>query len=156
MRKRSIVTLAVWQVAPFLLKPNVVHIILFNFWKQKFVEHSTVTLVTHRNGGSLLIFEEKWPNDATVPKLRLVLFRNHIHLTTVVSSTCQIGNLLSDVLQNIEKQVTLQCTVRAEFRTNSEGSRQSSLRFIEIKNERIRKIESNVVTKERLKSHDIA
>ena len=53
---------------PVLLKPNVVHVILFNFWKQKFVEHGTVTLAIDRNGGSLLIFEEKWPNDATVPK----------------------------------------------------------------------------------------
>ena len=42
-----------------LLKPNVVHVILFNFWKQKFVEHDTVTLAIDRNGGSLLIFEEK-------------------------------------------------------------------------------------------------
>ena len=50
-----------------LLKPNVVHVILLNFWKQKFVEHGTVTLAIDRNGGSLLIFEEKWPNDATVP-----------------------------------------------------------------------------------------
>ena len=42
----------VWMCAkwPVLLKPNVVHVILFNFWKQKF------------------IFEEKWPNDTTVPK----------------------------------------------------------------------------------------
>ena len=53
---------------PVLLKPNVVHVILFNFWKQKFVEHCTVMLAIDRNGGSLLIFEEKWPNDATVPK----------------------------------------------------------------------------------------
>ena len=53
---------------PVLLKPNVVHVILFNFWKQKFVEHGTVTLAIDRNGGSLLIFEEKWPNYATVPK----------------------------------------------------------------------------------------
>ena len=27
-----------------------------------------VTLAIDRNGGSLLIFKEKWPNDATVPK----------------------------------------------------------------------------------------
>ena len=53
---------------PVLLKPNVVHVILFNFWKQKFVEHGTVTLAIDRNGASLLIFEEKWPNDVTVPK----------------------------------------------------------------------------------------
>ena len=53
---------------PVLLKPNVVHVILLNFWKQKFVEHGTVTLAIDCNSGSLLIFEEKWPNDATVPK----------------------------------------------------------------------------------------
>ena len=53
---------------PVLLKPNVVHVILFNFWKQKFVEHGTVTLAIDRNGGFLLLFEEKWPNDATVPQ----------------------------------------------------------------------------------------
>ena len=35
-----------------LLKPNVVHVILFNVWKQKFVEHGTVTLAIDRNGGS--------------------------------------------------------------------------------------------------------
>ena len=52
---------------PVLLKPNVVHVILFNFWKQKFVEHGTVTLAIDPNGGSLLIFEKKWPNYATVP-----------------------------------------------------------------------------------------
>ena len=51
-----------------LLKSNVVHVILLNVWKQKCIEHNTVTLAIHRNGGSLLIFEEKWPNDATVPK----------------------------------------------------------------------------------------
>ena len=49
---------------PVLLKPNVVHIILFNFWNQKHVKHGTVTLAIDRNGGSLPIFEEKWPNDA--------------------------------------------------------------------------------------------
>ena len=41
--------------------------ILFNFWKQKFVEDGTVTLAIDRNGCSLLIFEEKWTNDAIVP-----------------------------------------------------------------------------------------
>ena len=53
---------------PVLLKPNDIHVILFNFWKQKFVEHDTVTLAIDRDGGSLLILEEKWPNDTTVPK----------------------------------------------------------------------------------------
>ena len=52
---------------PVLLKLNV-HVILFNFWKQKFVEHGTLTLAIDRNGGSSLIFKEKWPNDATLPK----------------------------------------------------------------------------------------
>ena len=51
-----------------LLKSNVVHVILFNFWKHKFVEHGTVTLAIDRNGGFLIIFEEKWSNDATIPK----------------------------------------------------------------------------------------
>ena len=51
---------------PVLLEPNVVHVILFNFWKPKFVKHATVTLAIDRNGVSLLIFKEKWPNDATV------------------------------------------------------------------------------------------
>ena len=53
---------------PIQLKPNIVHVILFNFWRQTFVEHGTVTLAIDRNGGSFLIFNEKWPNDATVPK----------------------------------------------------------------------------------------
>ena len=53
---------------PVLLEPNVVHVIIFNFWEQKFVEHGTVTLAIDYNGGFLLIFEEKCPNDATVLK----------------------------------------------------------------------------------------
>ena len=53
---------------PVLLKLNVVHIILFNFWKQKFVEHGTVTLAIDPNSDFFLIFEEKWPYDVTVPK----------------------------------------------------------------------------------------
>ena len=53
---------------PVLLKPNVVHAILLNFWKQKFVQPGTETFAIDRNGGSLSIFEEKWPNDATVPQ----------------------------------------------------------------------------------------
>ena len=53
---------------PVLLKPNVVHVILFNFWKRKFVEHDTVTLAINHNGDSLLLCDEKWPNNATVPK----------------------------------------------------------------------------------------
>ena len=51
-----------------LFKPTVVHVIFFNFWKQKFIEGGTVTLAIDGNGGSLLFFEKKWPNDATVPK----------------------------------------------------------------------------------------
>ena len=39
-----------------------------DFWKKKFVEHGTVMLAIDRNGGSLLIFEQKWPNDTTVSK----------------------------------------------------------------------------------------
>ena len=56
------------ESGPVLLKPDAVHVILFNFWKQKFVKHGTVTLAIDRNGGSLLIFEEKCTNDATVSK----------------------------------------------------------------------------------------
>ena len=37
---------------PSLLEPNVVHVILFNFWKPILVEHGTVTLAIDRNGGS--------------------------------------------------------------------------------------------------------
>ena len=40
-----------------LERPNVVHVILFNFQKQKIVEHSSVTLAIDRNSDSLLIFE---------------------------------------------------------------------------------------------------
>ena len=53
---------------PVLLKPNVIHVIIFNFWNKKFVEHGTLTLAIDRNARSLVIFEEKWPNDATIPK----------------------------------------------------------------------------------------
>ena len=56
------------ESGPVLLKTNVVYVILFNFWKQKFVEPGAATLAIDRNGGSLLISEEKWPNDAAVPK----------------------------------------------------------------------------------------
>ena len=51
-----------------MLEHNVIHVILFNFLKQKFVKYGTVMLVIDRSDISLLIFEEKWPNDATVPK----------------------------------------------------------------------------------------
>ena len=44
---------------PVLLKPSVVHVILFNFWKQKFVEHGMGTLASDRNGGSLRMVS-KW------------------------------------------------------------------------------------------------
>ena len=53
---------------PVLLKPNIIHVIFFNFRKQKFVEHGTVTLAIDRDGGSLLIFDEKCLDDATVSK----------------------------------------------------------------------------------------
>ena len=53
---------------PVNLKQNVFHVMLFNFWRKKFVEHVIVTLAIDRNDGSLLIFEEKWLNDATVRK----------------------------------------------------------------------------------------
>ena len=43
------------------LKHNVVHVILFNFLKQKFVAHSMVTVAIDRNGRSLLIFEKNDP-----------------------------------------------------------------------------------------------
>ena len=46
---------------PVLFKPNVVQVILFNFWEQKFVEHGTLTLAIERNGGSLFIFERNGP-----------------------------------------------------------------------------------------------
>ena len=46
---------------PVLLEPNVVHVILFNFWEQKSVEHSSLTLAIDRNSESLLILKEKWP-----------------------------------------------------------------------------------------------
>ena len=51
-----------------LLKPNVAHILLFNFCEQKFVQHGPITIVIDCNGLSLLIFEEKWPNYTSEPK----------------------------------------------------------------------------------------
>ena len=53
---------------PVLLKPNVVHVVLFNFWKRKFIEHGMVTLAIDLNGGSLFIFREKWPNNVNLLK----------------------------------------------------------------------------------------
>ena len=44
-----------------LLKPNVDHIILFNFWKRKLVEQGTATLATGCHGNSLLTFEKNSP-----------------------------------------------------------------------------------------------
>ena len=51
-----------------LLKPNVANILLFNFGEQKFVQHGPITIAIDFNGLSLLIFEKKWPNYASVPK----------------------------------------------------------------------------------------
>ena len=51
-----------------LLKPNVVNILLFNFYEQKFVQHGPITFAIDCNGISLLIFEEKWLNYASGPK----------------------------------------------------------------------------------------
>ena len=52
VRKRSVVTLAVWQVAP-------------SCWNQMSTMSSSLL-----NGGSLLIIEEKWPNDVHRTKIR--------------------------------------------------------------------------------------
>ena len=51
-----------------LLKPNVVNILLLNFWEQKFVQHGPITIKIDCNGISLLIFEEEWLNYAPGPK----------------------------------------------------------------------------------------
>ena len=51
-----------------LLKPNVANILLFNFCKQKFVQHGPITIAIDCNGLFLLSFEEKWPNYASGPK----------------------------------------------------------------------------------------
>ena len=52
----------------FLLKPNVANIFLFNFCKQKLVQHGPITNAIACNGLTLLIFEEKWPNYASGSK----------------------------------------------------------------------------------------
>ena len=90
---------------PVLLKPNVVYVILFNFWKQKFVGHGTATLAIDRNGGSLLIFEEKWPNDVTVTKSAPNshslwvhrLFSDDVWIFWVPNATILLINIASDV-----------------------------------------------------------
>ena len=51
-----------------LLKPNVANIVLFNFCKQKFVQHVPITIAIDYNGHSLLIFKEKWLNYSSGPK----------------------------------------------------------------------------------------
>ena len=66
-----------WMVSPILLKPNVVHVIFFNFCEQKFVDH---------NDSSLLIFGEKWPNGtkkciAVTPILLTILTINMADIT---------------------------------------------------------------------------
>ena len=51
-----------------LLKPNVANILLFNFWKQKFVQHGLIMIAIDSNSFSLLIFAEKCPNYVSGPK----------------------------------------------------------------------------------------
>ena len=51
-----------------VLKPNVANILVFNFCEQKFVQHGPIMIAIECNGLSLLIFEEKWRNYASVPK----------------------------------------------------------------------------------------
>ena len=90
-RKTSSVALVVWHVAPscwnqtlplfnfcsvssnfvhaVLLKPNVANVVLlFNFCKQKFVQHGPITIAIHCNDLSLLISEEKCLNYTSGPK----------------------------------------------------------------------------------------
>ena len=45
-----------------LLKPNVGHILLFNFCEQKFFQYRLITITIDCNGLSLLIFKESVPN----------------------------------------------------------------------------------------------
>ena len=61
-RKTLSVVSAVWHVAP----QNVALILLFNFCEQKFVQHGPTTIAIDCNGLSLLIFEEKWSNSASL------------------------------------------------------------------------------------------
>ena len=51
-----------------LLTPNVANILLLNFCEQIFVQHGSITIAIGCNGLSLLIFEEKWPNNGSGPK----------------------------------------------------------------------------------------
>ena len=51
-----------------LLKPNVVNILLFNLYEQKFLLHGPTRIAIDCNGLSLLICEEKWRNYASKPK----------------------------------------------------------------------------------------
>ena len=53
-----------------LSTPNVVNILVLNFFEQKFVQHGPLTIAIDCNGLSLLIFEEKWPNYVSGPKIR--------------------------------------------------------------------------------------
>ena len=53
-----------------LLKPKVANILLFNSCEQKFIQHGPITIAIDCNGLSLRIFEEKWPNYASGPKIR--------------------------------------------------------------------------------------
>ena len=50
------------------MKPNVGNIFLFNFWEQKFIQHGPITIAIDCNSLSLLIFEAKGLNYASVPK----------------------------------------------------------------------------------------
>ena len=50
------------------VEPNVANILLLNFYEQKFVQYSPITIAIDCNGFSFLIFEEKWPNYDSGPK----------------------------------------------------------------------------------------
>ena len=108
--------------SPVLLEPIVVHVILFNFWKQKFVEHGTVTLAIDRNSGSLIIFKEKWPNNANVPKFAPNIFYGEPlrmcyanHLGTIEASKHEIEVAIHGIEAQTIENVLKNCFDRMGY-----------------------------------------
>ena len=86
-------------------------VILFYFWKKKFVEHGTVTLAIDHNGSSLLIFKEKWHNDANVPKSATNSYSLWVHrllnddvwIFWALNATILLIDLLLQTIENVVK-----------------------------------------------------
>ena len=67
-RKTSSVVSAVWHVAPSCWNQMLPISYSQFLWTKQIVQHGSIKIAIDCNGLSLLIFEEKWPNNASGPK----------------------------------------------------------------------------------------